>query len=985
MIAWPRQLPLSQPARQQLSRIYSDFRNNPAVAERKAGLLRWIQSSAFDRIKGIHVPVSEIVETSAADALNGSKTFARTPFNFPDMPPVPRFFSNALLVGTEKPSLRGTNAGLIIVTHEIDTESLDEFEHVLAWTRGSGDFTKSPFADLDRRLCRCHEYRGYSIVYSGRRSLHFHFLFETKHLDNAPWEADALPRKDAALETAALMQNTHNIYWDHARTAIEEILDPPRPVDRQMRSLTKWRRMPWAIRSIEKGKDCSFLNLNEGDNIPQLVIHEHIREIAGKNSTWLVPKTFSTCHPVKFASKAKAGTSTDLASQANTPEMILLLQEQCRQEWGSDFPKPVKVGIQDGQPIIKFQNHEADRNPSSYVLGDYRKLVIQGNNGPPGNWFLPDHMTAAEFYDFTARRCGATRVSGAAWESQPPPRPWKRSNGKSDFFSRMLMTHFKKRLVTGDFAEIRSHQREMLGRGLIQVRGFCDSYLIKTAEGFGKTTSHFQCIKGEMLDIAMALPSDSPEPFGCFACRSYQQAEQKADEFRRANPDYHWPVAIKSFNSIYRDFCEQENEQPIDRAMAEESTLSSYLAEIKTHQPRVFDLLENYRTSFWAKYKFIGGVTTLFTTHATIQSWQENHFTRLWHHPKFDPENPDAQTGLRNSFIIAEVVFDELEIDEFLDILPRKLFLRIQGFQETYRDWKSMARAERAGIYRGIGNLPKVETFDHFDYLMRLNLNEFTEVKVNFDQIPFGHGHETNIYKSQNGCSYHLGIRKWPFGNFRIGFLTTEMLTASVVENVFKKNIAHERAKVQSHPTGSQETIKTRSRRLNLTRLDIPDPPLLYPSKIPQFIDARARANQAAKPGVTQLAKEILGANPDAVVIANGTNGDVEGVQTFQGCKGRNDLVDKDIYIVVTHLAPDQYAELNVIGQWLGIPNIINLFYMDQINQAVGRNQGFRQSNQRETKTVLISSKRLFDSVISKCCSEEGSRTVLYEVNDRPW
>jgi hypothetical protein len=111
----------------------------------------------------------------------------------------------------------------------------------------------------------------------------------------------------------------------------------------------------------------------------------------------------------------------------------------------------------------------------------------------------------------------------------------------------------------------------------------------------------------------------------------------------------------------------------------------------------------------------------------------------------------------------------------------------------------------------------------------------------------------------------------------------------------------------------------------------------------------------------------------------------VEGLQTFQGCKGTNDLSDKDIYIVMTHLAPDQYADLNVIGQWLGIPNIINLFYMDQINQAVGRNQGFRQSNQRETKTVLITSKRLFDSVISKCCSEEGSRTALYEIYDKPW
>jgi hypothetical protein len=251
----------------------------------------------------------------------------------------------------------------------------------IACTRGTeGDFDKSPFAELDRRLCRRHEYRGYSIVFSGRRSPHFHFLFQTKHLNNAPWEANASQRIDTGLDTAALMQNVHNIYWDHARTVIEETLDLPRPVDPQMKSLTKWRRMPWAIRTIEPGKDCPFLNLKEGDKIPQLVIHENIRQKAGQKSTWLVADNFSTSHPIKIVSKAQE-KSSGLASPTNTPEIILLLQELCRQEWGSEFPKPVKVGTPGGQPIIKFENHEVDRNPSSYVLGDHRKLVILGNNG----------------------------------------------------------------------------------------------------------------------------------------------------------------------------------------------------------------------------------------------------------------------------------------------------------------------------------------------------------------------------------------------------------------------------------------------------------------------------------------------------------------------------------------------------------------------------------------------------------------------------
>ena len=50
------------------------------------------------------------------------------------------------------------------------------------------------------------------------------------------------------------------------------------------------------------------------------------------------------------------------------------------------------------------------------------------------------------------------------------------------------------------------------------VRGGSGSYLIKTAEGFGKTSSHFPELKDDMLDIALAQPSEPPvRIFGCFA------------------------------------------------------------------------------------------------------------------------------------------------------------------------------------------------------------------------------------------------------------------------------------------------------------------------------------------------------------------------------------------------------------------------------------------------------------------------------------
>jgi hypothetical protein len=81
-------------------------------------------------------------------------------------------------------------------------------------------------------------------------------------------------------------------------------------------------------------------------------------------------------------------------------------------------------------------------------------------------------------------------------------------------------------------------------------------------------------------------------------------------------------------------------------------------------------------------------------------------------------------------------------------------------------------------------------------------------------------------------------------------------------------------------------------------------------------------------------------------------------VLTFQSAKGANHLADEDIYIIVTHLHPMQYAKLNVIGQWLRIPDVIDLYYRDQISQAVGRNKGIRGDG-KDRRTVVIASYRL--------------------------
>jgi hypothetical protein len=131
------------------------------------------------------------------------------------------------------------------------------------------------------------------------------------------------------------------------------------------------------------------------------------------------------------------------------------------------------------------------------------------------------------------------------------------------------------------------------------------------------------------------------------------------------------------------------------------------------------------------------------------------------------------------------------------------------------------------------------------------------------------------------------------------------------------------------------------------------------------------------------LAKEITESNANAIVISDMVR-NVPAVLDFQSMKGVNGLDHNEIYAVVTCLSPNKYAELNVIGQWLGISNIIQAYYQDQINQAVGRNRGFRECFDRETKAVLISSRRLWKSVLSRL-SDSTPRVQLYGVSGKPW
>jgi hypothetical protein len=262
---WPAfdfgNLPLSQPATQQLSTIYRHNRNGTGHTNRSQ-LLNLLRQKAFNVQKGAYVPVGDHVQIPSKLPVQ-SDLFTRTALSFPVAPLSVCFFSNTLVIpegfgtpdfdprSSRPPSERLTNLGHLVVTIEFDPANRDQFEEMFSWTRSiGGKFINSQFANVDRALCRYPEYRGYTVVFSGRTSLHFHFVFRTEHLKAAPWDADAADRRRTCEEASALMHNVHDRYWDCALEHVIQELRPSFPADQKMRSATQWRRMGGGVRVI---------------------------------------------------------------------------------------------------------------------------------------------------------------------------------------------------------------------------------------------------------------------------------------------------------------------------------------------------------------------------------------------------------------------------------------------------------------------------------------------------------------------------------------------------------------------------------------------------------------------------------------------------------------------------------------------------------------------------------------------------------------
>ena len=470
--------------RQRLTKIHKDVQSTKGAAERRLDLLGLLTACSFDPTRGVYVPFSETVYLPGylpkppvkIEPLTApiDKHFPYTYFTNPLLLPAGYDVSDFEVKRAPAPKDRLTNAGFLVVTSEFDCLRIEEFEQNLNWFAGKdGDFASAPFAVLDKELSRHQDYRGYCAVYSGRRSIHMHFVYDTKHLINAPWEADWQSRLDSAAQTAAVMKKAYQTAWDHVHQCMDSLLKPLSEPDEKLRRPTQWRRAPFGINTLKK--NCDFLGLSRGQLVPQIVIYENVRERRQRGSTeWLIDSHLSA--NITSRSRSKRGVQEQVAASAISDGALEIIRDACAAEWDAPFPRAEKIGEEGGEIIIRFANHADDKNPSTIVKGQFRKLEVYGKNDFDRDFYLPGDFTASELVLW------ATEIADAE-ESRP--------DDDGD-------------LTSEERAEIIERERKTIRETTeLDLTPPGRDRLITAIEGAGKTQALLGIMSRDMLERAM--------------------------------------------------------------------------------------------------------------------------------------------------------------------------------------------------------------------------------------------------------------------------------------------------------------------------------------------------------------------------------------------------------------------------------------------------------------------------------------------------
>lgn len=852
----------------------------------------------------------------------------------------------------EKPSARAAIGQFWTFTFEWDSDAAEALQEQFDWVWKAGPDGWTEIQRIDRAFKAAYkDYRGYCAIWSGAKSVHLNFIFETSHLskDTIIAQANRNGKKpEAKLRDYWLADINPDMIWDYYSVLWHRLSDAIRSnsnidvnFDPAMSTLFQKRRTPWGKRIAPADDPRGF---DEGDEIPQVVLAEKILQAAPKAASGMLLIAAEANAMAKVQKKNSRPTSRNVIE--DEPELIQKLTDYLAVAWNSEYPKPAELFEDDNGIGVRFFNSANDETPSSIAYESYSSLIYRGKDAPtneehknfPGKQTL--HDLICDLLDEIEHQSGGTSAPYAAPCSMGAT-PWTKA------FAHSALDQSIDGIRSGIAVGARMHSEVSSLSVLIAVEGAGKSTAFIRQAGDVRLEDQIEkFFGGEGLNI----PSNGHQ---IVACKMYAQAEEHYHAYRiwregviaggplRIPPPA--PLLILSLAETYQRYCASNMIDPISYLDALNMGFESQVEAVLHTQPQAFTDVTEIKNKSWMYghetngFKDVTNVI-IFTVHDMAHDYSRISKSKAWLNPSFTPaalDKYDDWHSLATEFRVYRIIHDELSVNDLVHIAHHDEVQLANTFKkkaasENDLAWSDIKASQRFSSFKNhaCGDMHELG-FHRINELADLNFGPSDVTHVDFHALPFGVANSDDaLYKRADGEPVYIREKNWWSGQrARVVFTTTESLPANLAEAIF------------AQPS---------TRRGQIIRWD--DAKYYRPDPVQLKIDDRAN-----KTHVDELATEILD-NPDDLtdlVISDMVTG--PNIITHSRALGSNNLRSRNITTILTSIGERQYMELNAISQKYALGNVIKMFYLDRYNQAVGRNHGLRadEVNPKQHKVYM--------------------------------
>jgi len=847
-------------------------------------------------------------------------------------------FSNTLAWGDTPPSERAFNSGFTVYTMELDRSPLD-YQLRIIWS--------GKLKQMNAELCRFRDYRGFEAVYSGSKSVHFHFILDTRHLNRHLTAANSSYRDNWTSDLPdALLRPAHALCWQRLAETfvrIAEIDDAPDP---RLKSWEQLRRFPWGLRQV---KGAHPLGIPADHRIPQVVLSSNVFTNAKRGATeWFhEPRALlEQCGKEPARRKPKSFIEIDFALKGR--ELDLFEQhapEIFQRIIGTAYPKWAGFEVNEKGFRCCFHNGPDDTKPSSFCEGNRDRIVLQGRHGFESEGVLLE-ATPNQVFDWIVARYG---------DDHDPPDNWLMRRYRAAVHDRGSLARFlDDHIVDVVTPLVTSATPAWMARSMGRRDRSNTHVWIRGPQGCGKSTK-------TMAAIPMIYERDPGVIF--ISSPSIEQASEKLGTFNRVNQDERFvPYLYLSLTALYERFCPEADR--LDHIDILEEGGSSWLHAVFQRQPEVYEAMVEYRCQL-AELRTNGKIPVLFGTHETMRQHARDGMTRLFYAPDFDAkwfdtlalnERANWRSRLIGQNRFHRVIVDEVTAHDLVSIHPSEA---VEWSHECakeigFQDISDIAeRYSRFITYLGEHPCRNMT----WNLLLGVLNCEYTDdhlVEVSDREVPFDEAQ--GIYAAMVGRSYYVRPRGWWNEFWRVTLLTTEAVPTRIIEAI----------DAESASRGDEQND-----RFQVYEFGLPDS-----SRDIVTLELQRACKKETLPELVRAYKEQY---PEAQIISDMVKERVAefSVATHMAAKGSNSYIGSDIVAFYNALSPPLFGELGALNARFGASDLVRLFYVDRFEQTAGRNRGFRGDQRRDHRAV-------FPPRLDRWLAQAMSGASYVRVNTKP-